>query len=98
MKTMKEKKCPKHGNLKVRGKTLTGTVVSTKMKDSAVIRIDKIQKVPKFKRYKRSHSKITIHVPPCKEVEKGDRVKIGETRKISKTKSFVLLENLGEEE
>lgn len=93
---MKTKKCPKHGNLKIRGKVLTGKIVSTKMKDSAVVRIDKIQKVPKYNRYKRTHSKITVHVPECMDIQTGDKVKIGETRKLSKTKSFVVMEKIGD--
>jgi small subunit ribosomal protein S17 len=88
--------CPKHGKLKVRGMTLEGTVVSDKMKNSVVVEIPRLIKVRKYERYKRRKSRLTAHVPACIKVELGEKVRIGEARRISKTKSFVVTEVLKE--
>ena len=90
MTECKDKKCPVHGSIKVRGIYLIGTVVSDKMKNSVVVERKLIKKVPKHERYKRGKSRITAHKPGCMKVKVGDVVEIGETRKISKTKNFVV--------
>jgi small subunit ribosomal protein S17 len=79
-------------NLIPRGAIKIGTVVSTKAKKTAVVRIDRVSKITKYKRYAREHSKIHVHVPEGIEVKVGDVIKVGETRKISKTKSWLVLE------
>ena len=40
-------------------------------------------------------SKISAHKTPCIDAKKGDRIRIGETRKVAKNISFVVIENLG---
>ena len=85
-----DKKCPKHGNLTTRGKTLTGTIVSTKPKNTAIIQREYLHYIPKYKRYERRTSKINAHLPACMTAQTGDKVTIMETRKLSKTKSFVI--------
>jgi small subunit ribosomal protein S17 len=47
--------------------------------------------VPKFERYKKVRSKIAAYNPDCIAAKEKDIVKIGECRKLSKTKSFVVL-------
>ncbi len=85
--------CPIHGNIKVRGNIFTAKVVSTgKMHRSAVVERTFIKKIKKYERLARAKSKMTVHKPDCIDVKPGDIVKVGETRKISKTKSFVILE------
>ena len=74
-----------------------GTIVSVKAKKTAVVRIDRVKKVGKYKRYAREHSKIHAHVPDSFNLKNGDIVKVGETRKISKTKSWIVLEVLNTE-
>ncbi|NPA38633.1 MAG: 30S ribosomal protein S17 [Candidatus Nanohaloarchaeota archaeon] len=88
--------CPWHGHIKIRGRVFVGKVVSTRMSKSAVVEWSYIKKSKKYRRYMRSKTRITVHVPPCILVKPGDVVKIGETRPISKTKSFVIIEKLGE--
>ena len=73
-----------------RGSSFTGTVESTKMEKSATVRWEHSQKVPKYERYERRNTKITSHVPEDLEVEEGDKVRIEETKPISKTKSTVI--------
>ncbi|MBR9678371.1 MAG: 30S ribosomal protein S17 [Nanoarchaeota archaeon] len=87
-----DKKCPFHGNLKVRGRTFQGTVASTKMNKSAVITWSRVVKIPKYERYMRKKTRVTAHVSPCMQIKEGDKVLIGETRPISKTKKFVVLQ------
>ena len=82
----------------VRGGTFVGRVVSNKMDKSATVRWEYAEKVPKFERYERRNTKISVHVPEQVELEEGNRVKVGETRPISKTKSHVVLEVVDDEE
>ena len=91
-----DKHCFKHGNLKVRGGTLIGKVISTKPSKTAVIERHTTKKISKYKRYARTHSKIHAHNPPCINAKVGEKVKIAECRKISKTKAWTIVEILGE--
>ena len=77
----------------VRAKTLQGVVVSNKMEQSIVVRVERTEKHPVYDKVVTRSAKIPAHDPDnvCKE---GDEVIIQETRPISKTKSFVLVERL----
>ncbi|MEM0480769.1 MAG: 30S ribosomal protein S17 [Candidatus Aenigmatarchaeota archaeon] len=87
-------RCPWHGHIKVRGKLFVGTVISKKASKTITIERPYVQYVPKYERYMRKRSKIKAHLPDCIEVNVGDKVLIGETRPISKTKSFVVIAKL----
>lgn len=91
-----DKKCPYHGDVKVRGATFIGRVVSAKPNKTVTVERTLIEYVPKFERYKKKRSRIHAHNPECINAKEGDSVLIGETRKLSKTKSFVVLKVLGE--
>lgn len=80
----------------VRGGTFVGEVESTKMQKSATVRWEYSEKVPKYERYERRNTKITVHVPEDMDIEEGDQVKVGETRPISKTKSHIIMEKIEE--
>jgi len=84
--------CPFHGSIPVRGRILEGVVMNTDMKGTVVIKRDYYHYVPKYLRYERRHSRILAHNPPCIDVNPGDKVKIMETRPLSKAVSFVLIE------
>ena len=84
-------KCPWHGSIAIRGKTLVGRVVSTKMTGTVTVLIEYLHYRPKYKRYERRRSKIHAHLPPCIDVSEGDVVKIAETRRLAKTVSHVVL-------
>ncbi|MFH1751357.1 MAG: 30S ribosomal protein S17 [archaeon] len=86
-----DKKCSVHGSLKVRGNVFTGIVVSNKPSKTVIIERKITRKVPKYERYKKVRSKMSVHLPECMKAKVGDKVTFGETRKISKTKSFVVL-------
>lgn len=87
-----EADCPFHGSLSVRGRVLEGTVVSTRMRKSVVVRLEYTKYNKKYERYARMSSKITAHSTPCLPVKVGDLVRIAECRPLSKTKSFVVVE------
>ncbi len=89
-----DRKCAVHGSLKVRGDTFKGIVTSAKARKSATVERELMQFVPKFERYKKVNSKIHAHNPDCIKAVEGDVVRIGETRKMSKTKAFAILEIL----
>lgn len=84
--------CPFHGTLSVRGQIMVGTVSSSKMDKTVVVERQHAKKVPKYERYERRTSKVYAHNPPCVDAQEGDRVKIAECKKLSKQKSFVVLE------
>ena len=90
--TCSDNKCPWHGHVKIRGQVLEGKVVSAKAYKSAVVEIEYLHYVPKYERYERRRSKITVHNPECIRAKEGDIVRIGETRPLSKTKHFVIFE------
>jgi small subunit ribosomal protein S17 len=64
------------------------------MKGSIVVRRDSVQLVKKYRRYARTHSTIPAHLPPCIDVQVGDRVRLAECRALSKTVSFVVVERM----
>jgi len=90
----KDRNCPEHGTLSTRGTVLEGKVASDKMQGTAIVQIDRMIKVKKYDRYKRSRSRIPAHNPPCIGAKAGDMVRIMECRKLARTVSFVIIEKL----
>ncbi|GEM_PF-597732 len=86
-----DEKCPVHGSLKVRGNLFTGKVVSAKARKTVTVERTITHFVPKFERYKKTRSKIYAYNPDCIAAKEGDVVKVGECRKLSKTKAFAVL-------
>lgn len=93
--TCNDPRCPFHGGLKVRGGILEGRVVSDRMAKTVTVAIERMHLVRKYERYERRTSKIHAHNPPCIRAGVGDKVKIAECRRLSKTKSFVVVEKEG---
>ncbi|MGP8076624.1 MAG: 30S ribosomal protein S17 [Thermoplasmata archaeon] len=91
-----DRHCPFHGRLPVRGQLLEGTVVSTSMQRTAVVERTLLHYVPKFERYEKRRRRYLAHAPPCLHVPIGHRVRIAETRPLSKLVSFCIVEDLGE--
>lgn len=69
-------------------------MVSDKPRNTVIVASERLQYIPKYERYERRRSRIAAHRPQCIEVKSGNRVRIAECRKISKTKSFVVLERI----
>ncbi|KAI3403333.1 RPS11B [Candida oxycetoniae] len=86
-----DKKCPFVGTVSIRGKILTGTVVSTKMHRTIIIRRDYLHYVPKYNRYEKRHKNVAAHLSPAFRVSEGDVVTVGQCRPISKTVRFNVL-------
>ena len=82
---MLDKKCPFTGLVSIRGRILTGTVISTKMHRTIIIRRDYLHYIPKYDRYEKRHSNLAAHVSPAFRVEEGDQVTVGQCRPLSKT-------------
>ena len=91
-----DRHCPFHGRLPVRGQILEGTVVSTGMQHTAVVERTLLHFVPKYERYEKRRRRYLAHAPPCMNVPVGHRVRIAETRPLSKLVSFCIVEDLGE--
>ncbi len=96
-KTCNDKNCPFHGSLSVRGQIINGVLKTKKMDGTVVVKKDNFHYVPKYQRYEKRRSHYSAHLPPCIDVEEGDKVKIMECRSLSKSVSFVVVENRGEE-
>ncbi len=86
--------CPYHGKLKLRGRIFAGIVVSDKMDLSATVEWHHTAAMPKYERYMRRKSRVSVHNPKCIKAHKGDKVRIAECRPLSKTKKFVIIEKL----
>ena len=84
-----------YGDLRIRGGRLEGRIVSAKAKNTAIVERDITRYFSKYKRYARERSHIAAHIPSGLEVNIGDKVVLGETRKISKTKSWVIIKVIG---
>src|SRR5438045_7420004 len=75
------------GNRKER----VGEVVSNKMTKTIVVRVERRFRHPRFKKVVTAYSKFYAH-DEKNEAKIGDRVRIQETRPLSKTKSWRLVE------
>ncbi|MEK6904201.1 MAG: 30S ribosomal protein S17 [Nanoarchaeota archaeon] len=87
-----DRHCPFHGELKVRGRIFSGPVIRDVVHKSTMIEFPRKLYIQKYERFEKRRTRIKAHVPPCIDAGKGDFVRIMETRKISKTKSFVVIE------
>lgn len=82
--------CAVHGFVKTRGAELVGAVVSDRAKKTVIVEREYTKYIYKYERSLRKRSRIPAHNPDCMGAKIGDIVKIAETRKISKTKAFVV--------
>ncbi|MFH1785041.1 MAG: 30S ribosomal protein S17 [Candidatus Micrarchaeota archaeon] len=85
-----DKKCFKHGGVKLRGEILNGKVVSTKGKRTVVVERTQTQYFSKYRKWARGTSRIAAHNPLCINAQVGDMVDLAETRKLSKTKAWTV--------
>lgn len=72
-------------------KTRVGTVVSDKMDKSIVVRVDRTMKHALYLKTIRTFSKLYAH-DEKNEAHVGDKVKVTETRRLSKNKHWRLIE------
>jgi len=91
MDACNDPKCPIHGSLSVRGNLIEGKVVRARAPKTVLVERELIKYIPKYERYRKVRSRIAAYCPDCMDIKEGDMVRIGETRKLSKTKSFAVL-------
>ncbi len=89
-----DKHCAFHGGFKVRGREFVGMITKTNAHKTAVVQWERLFYLQKYQRYEKRRSKLQVHNPLCINAKAGDKVRIIETRPISKTKSFVIVERL----
>ena len=90
-----DQKNPFNGTLRVRGSIIVGTVVSAKMQHTAIVEKQHERMVEKYERIEKRTRRYSAHVPSNIDVQAGDEVVIAECRPLSKTVSFVVVENRG---
>jgi small subunit ribosomal protein S17 len=93
----KDKKCPFHGKLRLRGRSFIGTIIASDVNKSATIEFIKKHYVQKYERFENRRTRLRVHNPPCINAKKNDKVKVVETRPISKSKHFVIVKNFGKD-
>jgi small subunit ribosomal protein S17 len=88
----KDTQCPKHGNLKARGKIFEG-IVKKKFPRRVVIEFERMVYVRKYERYYRARTKLHARLPACmeKDIEVGDLIQVRECRPLSKIIHFVVI-------
>ena len=86
---------PFNGSLPIRGSVIIGTVVSAKMQGTVVVEKQHSRLVEKYERIEKRTRRYAAHLPSNLDVKIGDEVAIAECRPISKTVSFVVVENRG---
>ncbi|MEJ2633781.1 MAG: 30S ribosomal protein S17 [Calditrichia bacterium] len=72
-------------------KTRTGVVVSDKMEKTAVVAVERLVKHPIYKKFIKRTAKFKAH-DEKNECQTGDVVRIMETRPLSKTKRWRVIE------
>ncbi len=80
-------------NNSINRKTLRGTVVSDKMKDTAIVAVSRFVQHSKYKKYIKSTKRYAVH-NVGNEAKEGDSVTIRSCRPISKTKSFEIVKTV----
>lgn len=83
--------------MKERGvrKKLTGTVIGNKMDKTIMVLVNRFKKDKTYGKYIRSQNKFMVH-DPQNTCQVGDKVKIVETRPLSKRKRWQVLEKIEE--
>jgi len=74
-------------------RTLVGEVVSTKMQKTAVVKVERKFTYPRYRKVIIRHKKYKAHNEDL-DLKIGDKVKIEETKPISKDKHFKVIEKL----
>ena len=80
-------------NERGRRRILVGTVVSDKMDKTVVVRVERLVKDRKYKKYVRRYSRFLAH-DEANDCNVGDRVRIIEHRPLSKRKRWKVQETV----
>ncbi len=79
-----------------RGRSFVGKVISDKASKTVTVEWTHRKYIPKYERYEKKRSKVKAHNPALINAKEGDKVKIMETRPLSKTKHFIVVEVIKE--
>lgn len=95
----KDKDCHIHGNLKTRGRTFQGVVIS-KHEKRVAIEFERMVYIRKYERYSKTKTKMHARLPKCmdKSINMGDLIRIKECRPLSKIIHFVVLDKVKDAE
>ena len=74
----------------LKGRKLTGVVVSDKMKKTVVVAVDRLRKHSKYKKYFKITRRFKVH-DEANTYRAGNKVVIQETKPISKDKRWVVV-------
>ena len=85
-----DKKCFIHGNVKLRGRILKGTIIKKDISRTATIEFPRFYYLAKYERYEKRRTRLKVHNPKCINAKIGEIVEIKETRPLSKTKNFTI--------
>lgn len=91
-KTCTDMHCPFHGTLRVHGRKFTGIVTSSKAMKTVTVAFEWKRKITKYERFETRRTKVKAHASPCLDPHEGAVVTIMETRPLSKTKNFVVIQ------
>lgn len=90
----KDLNCPDHGTISLRGRTFEGIVLKNIFQKTATVEWERRNFVKKYERYEKRRTRVKAHCPQCLDIKKGDIVKIMESRPISKTKKFIIIQKI----
>jgi small subunit ribosomal protein S17 len=90
----KDLNCPTHGRVSLRGRTFEGIVLKNIFQKTATVEWERRNFVKKYERYEKRRTRVKAHCPQCLNISKGDKVKIMESRPISKTKKFIIIQKI----
>jgi small subunit ribosomal protein S17 len=79
-------------HLKLHGKEFVGTVISDRATKTVTVEWERRRLIAKYERYEKRYSRVYAHNPITINAKMGDTVRIQETRPLSKTKNFVVVE------
>ncbi|HLD04157.1 MAG TPA: 30S ribosomal protein S17 [Candidatus Nanoarchaeia archaeon] len=92
-----DKNCPFHGHVRVRGRQFIGKVTSDRMTKSVTVQWERRKYWPKYERFETLYTSVKAHNPTCLNARTNQIVRIMETRPLSKTKNFTVVQVLGEQ-
>lgn len=76
------------------GRKFVGIVISDKMHKTVTVEWERTKYIKKYERYERRRSRVKAHNPENINAKQGQKVVIMETRPLSKTKNFIVIEVL----
>ncbi len=91
-----DRNCPFHGDVRVHGRQFVGKVISDKMTKTVTVQWERRKYWPKYERTEMLLSSVKAHNPPCVNAKTNQIVRIMETRPLSKTKNFAVVQIIGE--